>query len=70
MKGEKIMPKQILVADAKQFLEKLKFETAEELGIKDYANLDKGQLPARINGAIGGHMVRKMIKAYQEQLMI
>lgn len=64
------MPKQILVADAKQFLEKLKFETAEELGIKDYANLDKGQLPARINGAIGGHMVRKMIKAYQEQLMI
>lgn len=43
-------------------LEQLKLETATELGIQDYDQVDKGLLPSRVNGMVGGMMVRKMIK--------
>lgn len=42
---------------------KFKLEVASELGIHDYDKIDKGALPSRVNGAIGGHMVAKMIES-------
>jgi hypothetical protein len=36
-------------------------EVAAELGIPNYDQVDKGSLPSRINGYVGGNMVRKMI---------
>lgn len=49
-------------------LEQLKLETAAELGILNYDQIDKGALPARVNGMIGGMMVRKMIHMAQSAL--
>lgn len=55
----------IEVPQARQALEQLKQETAAELGIPNYQGY-LGDLPSRQNGAVGGHMVRKMIR-YAEQ---
>lgn len=49
-------------------LETLKFETASELGISNYAQQNKGDLPSRVNGSVGGYMVKKMIALAQSQL--
>lgn len=46
-------------------LEKMKLEIATELGIPNYDQLNKGDLPARVHGKIGGNMVRRMITNYQ-----
>lgn len=49
-------------------LERMKVEIASELGIPDYDKLNKGDLPARIHGKIGGNMVRRMITNYEALL--
>ena len=54
--------------NAKAALEKMKYEVANELGINNYQNVDKGQLTSRENGYVGGYMVKKMIQ-YAEQNM-
>ncbi|SMB93541.1 Small, acid-soluble spore protein, alpha/beta type [Desulfonispora thiosulfatigenes DSM 11270] len=56
------------VEGAKSFLDQFKYETANELGIANYNQIDKGQLTSRENGYVGGYMVRKMIQ-YAEQNM-
>ena len=43
-------------------------EVANELGIPDYENMDKGNLSSRENGYVGGNMTRKMV-AFAEQNM-
>ncbi len=52
---------------AVQALDRLKEETAAELGLKDYKNTYKGALTSADNGRVGGHMVRKMIQAQEQQ---
>jgi hypothetical protein len=54
----------VLVPDSKSALDRLKQETANEVGVelKDY-NPD---ITARDAGKIGGNMVRKMIKEYEQ----
>ncbi len=52
--------------NAEQALNRLKEETAAEIGLQNYANTYKGALTSADNGRVGGHMVRKMIEA-QEQ---
>ena len=54
--------------DASNFLNNFKYEVANELGINNYQNVDKGQLTSRENGYVGGYMVKKMIQ-YAEQNM-
>lgn len=49
-------------------LNKMKLEIAEELGIKDYDNIDKGALPSRINGMVGGTMTKRLVEMAQQQL--
>lgn len=43
-------------------LDSLKYEIANEIGITNYAQVDKGSLPSRENGRIGGNMVKRMIQ--------
>ena len=55
-----------MVPEAKQALNNMKFEIANEMGI----NLTKGyngNLSAKENGSIGGMMVKRMIEDYQRQ---
>ncbi len=59
---------EILIQNARQALEQLKNETASELGIQNYQNQYKGDLPSRVNGSVGGYMVKKMIALAESQL--
>jgi hypothetical protein len=52
---------------ASEAMYRLKLETAAELGLPNY-NGYHGELPSRMNGAVGGHMVRKMIRLAEGQL--
>lgn len=53
---------------AQSMLDKLKEETASEIGLKDYKNTYKGALTSADNGRVGGHMVRKMIEAQEHSM--
>ena len=59
---------EVLVSSARNALEQLKFETASELGIPNYNQQYKGDLPSRVNGSVGGYMVKKMIALAEQQL--
>jgi small acid-soluble spore protein A (major alpha-type SASP) len=59
---------EILVQNSRAALENLKQETASELGIQNYAQQYKGDLPSRVNGSVGGYMVKKMIALAESQL--
>ena len=49
-------------------LNTFKMEVANELGISNYDQIDKGQLSSRQNGYVGGNMTRKMV-AFAEQAL-
>ncbi|MGE5676361.1 MAG: small, acid-soluble spore protein, alpha/beta type [Mycobacterium leprae] len=59
---------EVLIQQARNALEQLKFETASELGIGNYGQQYKGDLPSRVNGSVGGYMVKKMIALAESQL--
>lgn len=54
--------------NSQQALDRLKLETAAELGLQNYQNTYKGALTSADNGRVGGHMVRKMIESQENQL--
>ena len=54
-----------LVPEAKAALDKFKMECASEVGV-NLKNGYNGDLTAKENGSVGGQMVKKMIKAYEE----
>ena len=58
----------ILVNQARAALDQLKNETAAELGVANYGQQYKGDLPSRVNGSVGGYMVKKMIALAESQL--
>lgn len=51
--------------NAKQILNQVKMEAAKEVGV-DLKQGYNGDLTSRQAGSIGGQMVKKMIKAYEE----
>jgi len=51
-----------------QAMEQFKWETAAELGIQIPQGGYMGDLPSRVNGSIGGNMVKKMVAAYEQSL--
>jgi len=55
------------VPEAKEALNRFKFEVADEIGVplKDGYN---GDLTSRQNGSVGGFMVKKMIEAQEKQM--
>ncbi|MDT8900439.1 small, acid-soluble spore protein, alpha/beta type [Anaeroselena agilis] len=60
--------RQVVNPAAEQALDRLKEETAAELGLQDYGNRYKGAITSADNGRVGGHMVRKMIESYENTL--
>ncbi len=59
---------QTVVRQATAALEEMKWEVARELGVHVPEDRYMGGISARENGAIGGHMVRKMIEQAEQQL--
>lgn len=58
----------ILVPNARQALNQMKLEIASELGMTNYDSMDKGNLPSRQNGYVGGNMTRQLVAMAQESL--
>jgi hypothetical protein len=58
----------IVVPEARQALNQMKTEIANELGLSNYENIDKGNLTSRQNGYVGGYMVKRMIEQAERQL--
>lgn len=59
---------QSVTPGAQGALDQLKYEIAGELGIGNYQQVDKGALPSRVNGYVGGNMTKKMV-AFAEQAL-
>ncbi|WP_031514556.1 alpha/beta-type small acid-soluble spore protein [Desulfofalx alkaliphila] len=55
-------------AGASSALNQMKYEIANELGISNYQQMDKGQLPSRVNGYVGGNMTKRLV-AFAEQAL-
>jgi len=58
---------QILVPQARTGLESLKHQSAQQLGIGDFSGYG-GDRPSRVNGSVGGQMVKTMIAQAEQQL--
>lgn len=58
----------LVVPGSEAYLQKFKAEIAAELGIPDYDQIDKGALPARVHGMIGGTMTKRLIEMGQQML--
>jgi hypothetical protein len=58
----------LVVPQANQALQQLKYEVAQELGIQVPQDGYYGNFATRDTGAIGGHMVRRMIQLAEQQL--
>ncbi|WFD09199.1 alpha/beta-type small acid-soluble spore protein [Tepidibacter hydrothermalis] len=56
------------VPAAKAALNQMKLETANELGLSNYENMDKGNLTARQNGYVGGSMTKKLVEMAEQQM--
>ena len=54
--------------NAKPALNNLKTEVANELGLSNYDQADKGNMTARQNGYVGGYMTKKLVDMAEQQL--
>ena len=54
--------------NAKPALKNLKPEVANELGLANYEQMDKGNLTARENGYVGGYMTKKLVEMAEQQM--
>ena len=54
--------------NAKPALKNLKTEVANELGMANYEQADKGNLTAREDGYVGGYMTKKLVEMAEQQL--
>ena len=59
---------QTVVPGAKQALNQMKLEIANELGMSNYQQVDKGNLTARENGYVGGYMTKKLVEMAEKQM--
>ena len=57
-----------IYSDAKPGLNRLKTEIANELGLSNYDQIDKGNLTARQNGYVGGYMTKILVERAEQQL--
>jgi hypothetical protein len=58
----------LVVPGSDAVMNKIKNEVARELGFDNYDNMDKGSMPARIHGAIGGTITKRLVE-YAQQAM-
>ncbi|GAV23706.1 alpha/beta-type small acid-soluble spore protein [Carboxydothermus pertinax] len=59
---------EVVVPQAKQALEQLKWETAREVGVNVQPGTYGGDIPAKQWGKLGGNMVKKLIQQAEQQL--
>ena len=59
---------QINVPEARQAMYNMKHEVANELGLANYEQADKGNLTARQNGYVGGYMTKKLVEMAEQQM--
>ena len=59
---------QKVVPQAKQALNQMKLEIANELGMNNYQQMDKGNLTAREKGYVGGYMTKKLVEMAEQQM--
>ena len=57
-----------VVPQAKKALNQMKLDIANELGMADYQQVDKGNLTARQNGYVGGYMTKKLVEMAEQQM--
>ncbi len=57
-----------LVQGSERALDTLKYEVARDIGINPPQDGYWGDIPSRQNGAVGGHMVRRMIALAEQNL--
>lgn len=67
-RGQSRSSNQLVVPQAAQALDQLKYEVANELGIQWDPSGYQGYQTSRDMGAIGGHMVRRMVQVAEQQL--
>lgn len=61
---------QLIIPQSYNAMDQFKVEVASELGINpEYKSGYWGNIPARECGAVGGHMVRRMIAAAEQSLI-
>jgi hypothetical protein len=58
----------LVVPQANQALQQLKYEVAQELGVQIPQDGYYGYMATRDTGAIGGHMVRRMVQIAESTL--
>ncbi|NLW23114.1 MAG: alpha/beta-type small acid-soluble spore protein [Tissierellia bacterium] len=68
MANNKTGSRRILVPEARQALDQMKLEIASELGLANYNSIDKGNLPSRQNGYVGGYMTKKLVEMAQQSM--
>lgn len=54
----------LVVPEAKQAMENLKYEVAQSVGV-DLKNGYNGNITSRQAGSVGGEMVKRMVKDYE-----
>lgn len=57
-----------LVREAGPALDQFKYQVAQQIGVQVPPDGYWGDIPARVNGAVGGNMVRQMIQLAEQQL--
>lgn len=67
-RGQSRSSNQLVVPGADAALDQLKFEIAQELGIQIPQDRYMGYIATRDNGAIGGHITRRLIQIAEQQL--
>lgn len=57
-----------VVPEARAALNSFKLEIANELGLSNYDNIDKGNLTSRQNGYVGGYMTKRLVEMAERQM--
>jgi len=58
----------IVVPEARQALNQMKAEIANELGLSNYESIDKGNLTSRQNGYVGGYMTKRLVEQAERSM--
>lgn len=66
--GQSRSSNQLVVPQANQALDQLKYEIAQELGIQVPQDDYWGYMATRDTGAIGGHITRRLVQIAEQQL--
>lgn len=58
----------VVVPEARQALNQMKIEIANELGLSNYESIDKGNLTSRQNGYVGGTMTKRLVEFAEKNM--